>query len=218
MATFKFSDPQANDIMLGIGAGLSSYNPNNSFAGAGAALSTTVASRLAREAPYRQMQAQMDERQMLSDMYKGKKATAVNYGYLSKALLDMFKQMYPRTAKSVGSAPQVNIVAEQIKAQHEALMADETLMRQALEQDPEWAMRSGTFGGTSVPKIPEASARAGDPNYDPNYGEDPDVVRLGINEDEKSAAKVKNLIGRLFPTTPLDEVLSMIDQSARKAK
>lgn len=43
------SNPQMNDFLRGLGAGLSSYDPNNMFAGAGAAISASTASRQERE-------------------------------------------------------------------------------------------------------------------------------------------------------------------------
>lgn len=42
-------DPNYNDILAGIGAGFQSYDPNNMFRGAGAAISANTASRMARE-------------------------------------------------------------------------------------------------------------------------------------------------------------------------
>jgi hypothetical protein len=43
------NDQQINDILAGIGAGFQSYDPNNMFRGAGAAISANVASRQQRE-------------------------------------------------------------------------------------------------------------------------------------------------------------------------
>lgn len=45
----KMPDPNYNDILAGIGAGFQSYDPNNMFRGAGAAISANTASRMARE-------------------------------------------------------------------------------------------------------------------------------------------------------------------------
>lgn len=52
---------QLRDIGLGIGAGFQSYDPNNPFAGAGAALSTTLGSSMVREERKRERQNKIED-------------------------------------------------------------------------------------------------------------------------------------------------------------
>lgn len=55
------ADPNYNDILAGIGAGFQSYDPNNMFRGAGAAISANTASRMRREDFATAEQAKIDE-------------------------------------------------------------------------------------------------------------------------------------------------------------
>jgi hypothetical protein len=55
------NNPQMNDFLRGLGAGLSSYNPNNMFAGAGAAISASTESRQEREARDKSVEDQIAE-------------------------------------------------------------------------------------------------------------------------------------------------------------
>jgi hypothetical protein len=180
------------DISAGIGAGLQAYDPNNIFAGAGAAMSASAASRRSREAPYRKMEADMAERQMLADMYKGKRAHVVDYGRMTEEFKDMIRQMMPKTAANgvspfVGKAPPVDVIREELMRQAEemgeypegSVSEDVTI----LGEDAEWARRGGVEADMADETYfkpwssGEASARKGEPTYDADMGEDPEWVR-----------------------------------------
>jgi TolA-binding protein len=65
-----FSRDQLRDIGLGIGRGFQAYDPNNPFAGAGAALEATIASGMTRD-----MRAE-ERKQRLEDLDRAEKALA----------------------------------------------------------------------------------------------------------------------------------------------
>jgi hypothetical protein len=176
MSSFQSTDFSRfmEDISAGIGAGLQAYDPNNIFAGAGAAMSASAASRRSREAPYRKMEADMAQRQMLADMYKGKRAHVVDYGRMTEEFKDMIRQMMPKTAANgvspfVGKAPPVDVIREE-------------LMRQAEEmgEDPEWLRRGGPQD--MLPPTPRAGVEYPEGSVSEDVtilGEDPEWVRRG---------------------------------------
>lgn len=168
---FSFlSNEQSNDVLAGIGAGLQSYNPNNMFAGAGAAISANTASRVKREDPYRQFQASLKNKKILQDMYAGKKANITDFGRLTQNMKDMLKEMFGK-ARPVADVPPVDVVAEQMKAFYDENVRNEPLMKQAMENDPEYLRRRSEDAPT--PRIDPSTARRPEPD-DPNEvsGED----------------------------------------------
>lgn len=170
---FSFlSNEQSNDVLAGIGAGLQSYDPNNMFAGAGAAISANTASRVKREDPYRQFQASLKNKKILQDMYAGKKANITDYGRLTQNFKDMMKEMWGK-ARPVADVPPVDVVAEQMKAFYDENVRNEPLMKQAMENDPEWNRRGG------VDNPPEDYSTARRPQSDePNSGDDTQLEDL----------------------------------------
>jgi hypothetical protein len=78
MSSFQSTDFSRfmEDISAGIGAGLQAYDPNNIFAGAGAAMSASAASRRSREAPYRKMEADMAKMDAAATRARGEAAIA----------------------------------------------------------------------------------------------------------------------------------------------
>jgi len=170
---FSFlSNEQSNDVLAGIGAGLQAYDPNNMFAGAGAAISANTASRVKREDPYRQFQASLKNKKILQDMYAGKKANITDYGRLTQNFKDMMKEMWGK-ARPVADVPPVDVVAEQMKAFYDENVRNEPLMKQAMENDPEWKRR----GGVNNP--PEDYSTSRRPQSDePNSGDDTQLEDL----------------------------------------
>jgi hypothetical protein len=170
---FSFlSNEQSNDVLAGIGAGLQSYDPNNMFAGAGAAISANTASRVKREDPYRQFQASLKNKKIFQDMYAGKKANITDFGRLTQNMKDMLKEMFGK-ARPVADVPPVDVVAEQMKAFYDENVRNEPLMKQSMENDPEWKRR----GGVNNP--PEDYSTARRPQSDePNSGDDTQLEDL----------------------------------------
>jgi len=170
---FSFlSNEQSNDVLAGIGAGLQSYDPNNMFAGAGAAISANTASRVKREEPYRQFQASLKNKKILQDMYAGKKANITDFGRLTQNMKDMLKEMFGK-ARPVADVPPVDVVAEQMKAFYDENVRNEPLMKQAMKNDPEWLRRGG------VDNPPEDHSTARRPQSDePNSGDDTQLEDL----------------------------------------
>lgn len=182
---FSFlSNEQNNDVLAGIGAGLQSYDPKNMFAGAGAAISANTASRVNREEPYRQFQASLKNKKIFQDMYAGKKANITDFGRLTGNMKEMLKEMFGK-ARPVADVPPVDVVAEQMKAFYDENVRNEPLMRQSMENDPEWKRR----GGVNNPPEDNSTARRPSPD-DPNEvsGEDAqleDLIRDVENESNR---------------------------------
>ena len=159
---FSFlSNEQNNDVLAGIGAGLQSYDPNNMFAGAGAAISANTASRVKREVPYRQFQASLKNKKILQDMYAGKNANITDFGRLTKNFKEMMKEMWGK-ARPVADVPPVDVVAEQMKAFYDENVRNEPLMKQAME-NPDAAQTSSVQPAT-ISCCPCQSARSS-PNW-----------------------------------------------------
>ena len=168
---FSFlSNEQNNDVLAGIGAGLQSYDPNNMFAGAGAAISANTASRVKREEPYRQFQASLKNKKIFQDMYAGKKANITDFGRLTENMKEMLKEMFGK-ARPVADVPPVDVVAENMKAFYDENVRNEPLMRQSMENDPEYLRRRSEDAPT--PPVDNSTYRRPEPD-DPNEvsGED----------------------------------------------
>jgi hypothetical protein len=194
---FSFlSNEQSNDVLAGIGAGLQAYDPNNMFAGAGAAISANTASRVNREEPYRQFQASLKNKKILQDMYAGKKANITDYGRLTQNMKDMLKEMFGK-ARPVADVPPVDVVAEQMKAFYDENVRNEPLMKQSMENDPEYLRRRSENaptppedystedpeylrrGSEDAPTPPEDYSTARRPQSDePNSGDDTQLEDL----------------------------------------
>jgi len=180
---FSFlSNEQSNDVLAGIGAGLQAYDPNNMFAGAGAAISANTASRVKREDPYRQFQASLKNKKIFQDMYAGKKANITDFGRLTQNMKDMMKEMWGN-ARPVADAPSVDVVAEGMKAFYEENVRNEPFMKQAMENDPEWLRRRSEDAPT--PPVDNSTARRPESD-DPNDVSGEDYQSNQVDQETRS--------------------------------
>lgn len=84
---FGLSRDQLRDIGLGIGRGFQAYDPNNPFAGAGAALEATLASGMTRD-----MRAE-ERKQRLDDLDRAEKALAEREKQAEQSMKDRESRM-----------------------------------------------------------------------------------------------------------------------------